>query len=152
GQSLGSLWRAYEASTVEKTPPDPQTEPAKQLTSHAYLATGPRFVPPACEKCSEEIVYSVRTPDRFPAMLSINPDGTKKRELATRYLGSTVGASRDGIVFDQEEIHDNVALRSDLYWLDRRTDRVHALTSNARLLDPDLSPDGMSVACVREGA
>ena len=59
---------------------------------------------------------------------------------------------RDFIVFDQLELRRNAGLYSDLYMFDRRSGRVRQLTSEARLLDPDLSPDEATLACVRDAA
>jgi dipeptidyl aminopeptidase/acylaminoacyl peptidase len=69
--------------------------------------------------------------------------------LANRYLGSTTAAGRDALYFDQLERRRNVGLYSDLYEMNRQTGRVRALTSGARLVEPDLSPDGSTIACVQ---
>jgi Tol biopolymer transport system component len=55
-------------------------------------------------------------------------------------------------VFDQQQVHRNVGIYSDLYALDRRTGAVRTLTENQRLQDPDLSPDGNTIVCVRQVA
>src|SRR5207247_10583453 len=72
--------------------------------------------------------------------------------LAPRSLGSTAAPGRDLFVFDQLELRRNAGLYSDLYMFDRRSGRVRQLTSDARLLDPDLSPDEGTLACVQDGA
>src|SRR5204863_5400463 len=69
-----------------------------------------------------------------------------------RYLGSTTAVGREDLYFDQQELHRNVALYSDLYALSRATGRVRRLTSGARLLDPDLSPDGRTLVAVQDRA
>ena len=79
-------------------------------------------------------------------------DGSPPYRLTTRYLGSTSAAGRDFIVFDQLERRRNAGLYSDLYLFDRRSGRVRQLTSEARLLDPDLSPEGGTLACVKDAA
>jgi Tol biopolymer transport system component len=153
GQSLGSLWRAYVSDLEQATAGDSVriASVTKRLTHHGYVVLGPRFAPPLCPACSENIVYSVRGPDGFPALRSVLPDGSGSVQLATRYLGSTAAPASEVIVFDQQELRRSAGLYSDLFALDRRTGRVRELTREARLRDPDLSPDGRTLACVREG-
>jgi Tol biopolymer transport system component len=166
GESLGNLWRDYEKSiSNQPNPSNLSNQPNLsnlsnlsnlpspiRLTHHGHTVLGPRFAPPTCAGCPTEIVYTVRNPDGFPALDAIAVDGSGPRQLATRYLGSTVGIGQDSIVFDQQELHRNVGLYSDLYALDRRTGTVRALTRGQRLQDPDLSPDGESIICVRQKA
>jgi dipeptidyl aminopeptidase/acylaminoacyl peptidase len=54
------------------------------------------------------------------------------------------------VYFDQVEIRRNVGGYSDLYALARADGRVRALTRDARLLDPDLSPDGETIVCTQD--
>ena len=69
--------------------------------------------------------------------------------MTSRYLGSTTASTRDVVYFDQLELRRNTGLYSDLYALDRATGDVTRLTTEARLLDPDLSPDGKTLVCAR---
>lgn len=151
GRPLGALWRDYQDSLAASAGTPAAVGDTTRLTHHGFMVSGPRFAPPACQTCPEEIVYSVRTPDGFPSLNAVKLDGSPARLLASRYLGSTTGVNRDVVVFDQHELRRNVGLYSDLYLLERATGRVRALTSSARLQDPDLSPDGRSIVCVREG-
>jgi WD40-like Beta Propeller Repeat len=106
------------------------------------------------------IVYSVRNPHGFPALNRLFLDDDRRlptgalhpQQLTTRYFGSTTAIGREELIFDQQEIHRNVAVYSDLYSLSRATGRVRRLTSGARLLDPDLSPDGQTLAAVQARA
>lgn len=149
GQSLGSLWRDY-AATLLATAPEVTRSPATALTARGYLQAGPRFVPGACASCPDAIVYASQSPDRFPSLRSVEPDGTGDRQLTTRYLGSTTGVSMNLLVFDQQDLHRDVAMLSDLYAFDRRSRRVTALSHGARLQDPDLSKDERFIVAVRE--
>jgi hypothetical protein len=152
GESLGALWSGYVSSLDRRTTVDQtasSVEPTR-LTHHGYEVIGPRFAPPVCAACAQSIIYSVRGPHGFPALRSILPDGSGSIELATRYLGSTNAPRSDVIVFDQQELRRNAGLYSDLFTLDRKTRDVRELTREARLRDPDLSPDGRTLACVRE--
>ena len=151
GESLGTLWASYQAQLAAESLSNvaPVAE-SHRLTHHGNIVVGPRFAPLACISCSAEIVYSARTPDAFPSLRAVGTDGQGDRQLARRYLGATTGLGRTAIVFDQQELRRNVGLYSDLYVFDRPTGRIRALTSGARLQDPDLSPDGRLVAAVRE--
>src|SRR5439155_12445806 len=73
----------------------------------------------------------------------------RPQRLTTRYFGSTTGPGRERVYFDQQEIHRNTGIYSDLYSLNRTTGRVHRLTQEARLIDPDLSPDGRTLVAVQ---
>jgi hypothetical protein len=149
GPSLGELWRDY-VRTLEDTYRRAATGGApKRLTHDGFTVTGPRFAR-RCRGCDVEIVYSVRNPDGFPELRALGRDGTRPRAVAKRYLGSTVGVGEERLVFDQQELRRNVALVSDLYSYDWSTKQVRALTRDERLLDPDLSPDGRTIVCVRE--
>lgn len=152
GQSLDELWREYEAGLSAAAAPATRADDVRRLTHEGFVALGPRFAPPLCAGCPTEIVYSRRTPHEFPALYRLPAAGTPAERLTTRYLGSTSAVDARTIVFDQQEIRRGVGLYSDLYAMDRRTGRIRPLTSNARLLDPDLSPDGRTLACVQDAA
>jgi len=152
GESLGTLWRDYERSLSDKASrvkssnlPNPM-----RLTHDGFSVFGPRFVAADCAGCPPAIIYTVRNPDGFPSLNVVGGSGGPSRRLADRYLGSTFGASNQLVVFDQQQLHRNVGLYSDLYLLDRRTGEVRALTDEQRLQDPDLSPDGQTIVCVRQ--
>ena len=149
GKSLGDLWRDYQAQPASTTSPATDDH-AVRLTHHGFTVSGPRFAPPACAACSTEIVYSLVSPDGFPSLNAIGIDGSRVRRLTTRYLGSTAGVGERVIVFDQDELRRSVGLYGDLYELDRKTGHVRELTTEARLRDPDLSPDGTTIVCVRD--
>jgi WD40 repeat protein len=170
GESLGDLWREYERSLqaqadsvvsgFSRPPPVASDSRPLRITHDGFIVGGPRF-----DRFStignngnaHSLVYSVRSPHGFPALnrVTFDADGTtgtvsETQRLATRYLGSTTAIGRDELYFDQQELHRNVALHSDLFALSRSSGRVRRLTSGARLLDPDLSPDGRTLVAVRE--
>ncbi len=150
GESLGDLWRAYQASLLAgaaaSSAPDPTVT---RLTRQGFAVSGPRFDRFSCAGCQPDIVYSAINPDGFPALYRIGLDGAEPRRLTTRYLGSTTGIGREQIYFDQVEQRRNTGLYSDLYAFGRADGRVRQVTRDARLLDPDLSPDGESLVCVQ---
>lgn len=150
GASLGRLWTAYQTEltrVARQKRPGPST---RRLTHSGFVTLGPRFAPASCAGCEDEIVYSVRTPHEFPALKALPLDGGAPRTLARRYLGSTVAVTSGRIFFDQQEAGRNVGMYSDLHVLDRASGGVRRLTTEARLKDPDLSPDGRTLAAVRE--
>jgi hypothetical protein len=155
GRSLGRLWQDYEqtaTASVVTGPADngPADNGPRRLTREGFSHSGPRFDPFPCATCAIDIFYSARSADGFPGLYRVETDGSMPHRITRRYLGSTTAIGRDVIYFDQMERRRNVGLYSDLYELSRTTGRVRQLTSDARLLDPDLSPDGARIACVRD--
>ena len=152
GKSLGDLWSEYEASVRASLEIEAPVQAGTRLTHHEFIALGPSFAPPACVGCAAEIYYSVRNADELPSLYRLPFDAARPAEperVAVRYLGSTVGAGRDRIYFDQRERRRNAGLYSDLYSFDRASREVRRLTREARLIDPDLSPDGRTIAAAR---
>lgn len=150
GKSLDELWQDYRGRLIEAAGRD-HSEIGQRLTDHGYEVEGPRFLHERCAGCPWEIAYSVRTPHDFPSLNVVSLDGSRPREITTRYLGSTSGVGRALLVFDQQEVQRAVGLYSDLYSVDLRTRDVTQLTDGERLLDPDLSADGSTIVAVREG-
>ena len=149
GKSLGDLWKEFEARPATSSG-GVDSDHATQVTRHGFFVGAPRFLHSACAGCADQVIYSLDTPDGFPSLNIIGVDGTRDREVAKRYLGSTSSVHGDIVVFDQDDIHRNAGLYSDLYALDLATGSVRALTSEARLRDPDVSPDGTTIAAVRD--
>jgi hypothetical protein len=155
GQSLGALWRDYESSLTTSAAGPATSDGATRLTHDGFTVAGPRFDAyrqEPCDECPPRIVYSTRTPHEFPTLNAVSTDGSPPYRLATRYLGSTSAVGRDFIVFDQVDLRRNAGLYSDLYLFDRQSRHVRRLTSEGRVLDPDLSPDGRTLASVQEAA
>ena len=150
GEPLGDLWRDYEARR-ESAPAAPAADSGVvRVTRDGFSVNGPRFDRFACAGCAPAIFYAASNPRGFPSLLRVALDGSAPRRIATRYLGSTSAIGRDVIYFDQIERRRNVGFYSDLYALSRAGGRVRALTSNARLRDPDLAPDGHALAATQE--
>lgn len=151
GQSLGALWRDYEAAVRRSLTPVPAAA-AERLTFTGYYTSGPRFAPGDCGRCPAAVIYSVRTPSAFPAIYRLSLDGTAPRRLSSRYLGSTIAPGGQTIYFDQIERRREAGRYSDLYALDPVTGRVRRVTRDERIQDPDLSPDGRSIVAVQNAA
>ncbi|MGE3520429.1 MAG: hypothetical protein AB7J63_15910, partial [Vicinamibacterales bacterium] len=158
GESLGALWHSYSANApAAATAFPPAADGPVRLTHHGQVVVAPRFATTGgdgCQSgfaaCPAEIVYTVRNPQTFPELRAIAIDGTGDRSMTTRYLGRTVGSTRDAIVLDQQEIRRNVGSYSDLYVLNPATGDVRRLTRNQRLQDPDVSRDGSAIVAVRQ--
>jgi hypothetical protein len=146
-RSLGDLWRDYQSALLSTVKPEAVPDAGiRRITHHGFGVNGPRFDGPL------SIVYSIRTPNGFPALNRVDVDGSEPTRLTTRYLGATTAIGRDTLYFDQQEFRRNVGLYSDLYALSRAGGRARRITTNARLLDPDLSPDGTTLVCVQNNA
>ena len=148
GETLGELWRDYEAETTavaSATPRSNEDHGITRVTHTGFSTSGPRFDPFVCATCPPRLLFSADNPDGFPSLNSVALDGTPPQHVATRYLGATTAIGRNTIYFDQIETRRNVGLYSDLYALPRAGGRPVELTSNARLRDPDLSPDGTTL-------
>ena len=152
GETLGELWRDYQADAVSAARSEATADADRgvtRLTHVGFSTSGPRFDRFVCGTCPARLLYSAANPDGFPSLNSVALDGSPPLQLATRYLGATTAIGRDRIYFDQTETRRNVGLYSDLYALPRGGGDVVELTSNARLRDPDLSPDGTTLVATQ---
>jgi surface antigen Omp85-like protein/WD40 repeat protein len=153
GESLGDLWRDYEAAT---TSPAASLNAAgngvRQLTHDGFSAVAPRFDRFTCAGCAADILYAAANPEGFPSLNRIAVSGAAQQRVATRFFGTTTAIGRDTIYFDQLEARRNVGLYSDLYALSRVDGRVRQLTSDERLRDPDVSADGARIVATRAHA
>ena len=138
GRSLGDLWSDFEAETSSRPPT--ASGAATRLTRHGFTVSGPRF------DAHGRVYYSTLNPDGFPALMMIQPGATEPRTVTTRYLGERVTVAGGLIVFDQLEVVANTGLQRDLYAFEPATARHTRLTHGRRAGDPDVSPDGSTVA------
>jgi WD40 repeat protein/surface antigen Omp85-like protein len=149
GEPLGVLWREYQQTALASVAPAGEST-ARRVTHQGFSVRAPRFDRFTCAGCPAEVVYSVSNADEFPAMYRVRLDGSAPEHMMRRYLGSTAAPGRDAIYFDQLEIRRNVGVYGDLYAVSRSDGRVRQLTREARVLEPDLSPDGGTLACVQD--
>jgi Tol biopolymer transport system component len=119
---------------------------SRAITTRGIHQDGPRFSPDGAW-----IAYTSRTLARFGQLRLVRADGSGDRKLANRTGGASLGWSPDGssIVFDEPEVHDLFATRSDLRVVEVSTGRVHKLTHGLRASDPDVAPDGRTIVFVR---
>jgi hypothetical protein len=149
GESLGDLWRDYEASLDNRAAEAPPDAGLARLTRHRFTVAGPRFDRFVCTACPPEVVYSVQTPHSLPTLNRLRLDGSASRPMALRILGTTSAIGRDAIYFDQVELQRNAGYYGDLYEMSRATGRLEQLTSEARVREPDLSPDEQTMVAVQ---
>ena len=140
GRSLGELWREF-AEAVDERAAGLQTDTrGTRLTTHGFIVAGPRFTPKG------RLFYSVRHPHGFPALMEWRGEAGAPRRVVDRYGGTRIGVAGDGLIVDDLELEESVALRSDLYLIDPDEGTRQRLTRGARALDPDVAPDGRTVA------
>ena len=140
GKSLGRLWddfaRAHQAAAEEKTT-------RTRLTHHGFNVSAP------WHSQDGRLFYLAADPHGFPALMELTAEGP--RRITTQVNGGRLGGTSDEIVFDQVEYVRSVALQSDLYAVDRRTQAIRRLTREQRAADPHVSPDGKTIVCVVQG-
>ena len=149
GATAEDLWREFARDRERAATRAPaETAATTRLTHEGYVASGPRWLPDG------SIIYTARTPHAFPALMRVPADGGPPRRLVERYLGERVAIAGRRVFFDQRELVRSTALQSDLYVLDLDTRDVRRLTTGARAVDPDVSPDGrwLVAAVERHGA
>jgi Tol biopolymer transport system component len=143
GESLGDVWKDFQRAVRAGAPALPQPA-GRRLTREGFDVTSPRI-----DDAGRTVVYSAGNPDGFPAVLATDLASGTTRAVVDRFGGSQLSVRAGTVVYDQVELSENVAWRSDLFAADLRTGRSARLTHDARLLEPDLSPDGRRLACVR---
>ncbi len=158
GKPLGEVWRDYQKAVP--VPPVDEASGAPvptRLTQLGYIVNAPRYVParlpvggPHGSVAARALLFSIQNADDFPSMMIVAADG-KGRPLrfVDRYLGGSIAFAGKSIVFDQIDLSRSIALKSDLYLLDPVSRRVTRLTRDARLVGPDVSPDGTRLAAVQ---
>jgi Tol biopolymer transport system component len=155
GASFHSLWRDWAARSgiAAREQADglraSGLSPSRALTAQGVRQEGPRYSPDG-----EWIAYSSSTLTRYRTIRVVRRDGSGARQLCNRNGGAALAWTPDGrgIVFDEPEVHDLFAQRSDLRLVDVASGRVRPLTRGGRARDPDLSPDGRWIAFVRRHA
>jgi hypothetical protein len=142
GQSLGALWRDFEAQTVADALPVPDTviRPLERLTHHGFRVSAPAFAPDG------RLFYSFADPHAFPSIYEWRADGAPRR-ITRRVGGRRLAVAGDELIFDQLELVRNAAVVSDLYAVPRGGGATRRLTRDARAADPHVSPDGRTIVC-----
>lgn len=124
--------------------------PVDHLTTDGYGKFGL-----AVEPSGNELIYTRERPEKDNALvlltLGASGDVLGRRDLFGRQNGYQVSHSRSGrfIAFDDVDAHEKYNLWSDLYLLDRDEERVVLRSGGLRGRDPDIHPDGRTLAFVR---
>jgi len=120
-----------------------------QLTRHGELTRTPRFV------SNDELVYSVSDERSVPELRRIRLDQPSQHERIVRTVSVAQSARVPGtseVVFSVPDFHRSSYFFNDLFRVDTRGGRRRRLTHGLRGREPDVSPDGKSVAYVVTGA
>jgi hypothetical protein len=153
--SLSEAWRDFERTFA--VPPSDGVDEATRLTFQGFQVVGPRFVPAGMaitvrhgRATAPSLLYSVQNADDYPSLMVVPADGSgRPRPVVDRFGGASVSSDGRTLIFDKLELDRSVALKSDLYRLDPAGRRVVRMTHGARLVAPDVSPDGSLLACIR---
>ena len=141
GDGFGTLWSDFRKD-MEAQAGRPAGQAPRRLTHDGYVVGAPRW-----SSDGSRIFYSRQSPHDFPSLMSVVP-GQQPVRLVNRSGGVRTAVSSDTAYYDQLEYVRSVGLQSDLYRLDLTNLHLERLTSGARALDPDLSPDGSRIVCV----
>lgn len=145
GESLGTLWKQFEAETRRRANLENGRSGRTRLTTHGFSVEAPVF------SRDGRLFYTLSTPHGFPSLMEWRA-GEAPRHVTSRYGGNRTSAADATLVFDQLEVTGNIALRSDIYAADIETGEVRRLTREARAADPDVSPDGRTIVCTVQEA
>ena len=145
GQSLASLWKQFEADVTRRVNAENVASPRTRLTTHGFGVEAPAF------SADGRLFYGVANPHGFPSLMEWR-EGDAPRSVASRYQGNRLSVAAEAIVFDQLEVVGNISLLSDIYAADIETGATRRLTREARAADPDVSPDGKTIACTVQTA
>ncbi|PYQ53305.1 MAG: hypothetical protein DMF78_09225 [Acidobacteria bacterium] len=120
---------------------------SRALTTRGYRQVGPRFSPDG-----GWIAFTDRDLTHFRSIHLIRADGTGERELVKRNGGAGLAWTPDGsrIVFEEPEVYQTFAVRSDLRVVEVATGRTRRLTRGLRARDPDVAHDGRTMVFVRQ--
>jgi hypothetical protein len=142
GKPLGALWHEFKVWVGSLTDPT-ATDSARQLTRLGFIVRTPRVASDGA------VWFSASDPHRFPGLYRLARDAKTPDRIASRFAGSGLTIGSNVAVFDQLELVRGTGLVSDLYAVDAVGRSVRRLTRHARLVDPDLSPDGRLLAAVQ---
>jgi len=140
GKPLDQLWREFRDSLERATPSATDSE---RLTSFGFLVDGPRA------SRDGALHFTVTDPHRFPGIYRLMPGSSAPERVVSRYGGETLSIGSGVLIFDQLEFVRGAALVSDLHAYDLTSRRTRRLTSHARLVEADLSPDGTRLAAIQ---
>ena len=119
---------------------------SRPLTTRGIRQTGARFSPDGTR-----LAYTSSSLSRYRQIRLIDADGAHDRALVLRNDGTSLAFSPDGrtLVYDESDTYRLFRSVSDLKAVDVSSGRVRRLSHGLRARDPDVSPDGGSIAFVQ---
>jgi Tol biopolymer transport system component len=155
GESFQAQWKRWTEEAIADAEEEADARAARGLTpSFALTRSGVREVSPRFSPDGQWIAYTSRTLDRERCIRVMRADGSGDRKVTRRNGGATTSWTPDGrfLVYDEPEVYETFAVRSDIRVVEVETGRVRPLTRGARAREPDVSPDGRTVVFVRQEA
>lgn len=153
GVGLHAQWKAWEADVTTAFEREAALRRDEGLTpSHTLTHRGIRQVFPRFSPDGEWLAYTSRTLTDFPELRVMRVDGSEDRRLVLRNGGSGLSWTPDGqeIVYADLQVHRTFAVFNDLSIVDVESGRIRRITRGARAYDPDVSPDGGTIAFARK--
>lgn len=154
GQSLSHGWSAWQERfrTRERARADSLRAASatlgQPLAPTGWATAAPRFSPDG-----RMLAYSRFDPTNDPATVVIDPGTGAVLRRARRNGASGTTWSVDGraLYYGQPDYVTRYRIYSDLYRLDLARGDERRLTHGARVIDPDMAPDGRRLVAVQEG-
>jgi Tol biopolymer transport system component len=113
-----------------------------RLTHHGELARAPRFLHDG------RLMYMRGDARSRSRIVTVNAEGNSEEEFARVNSGGEAAVSHDGnvVVYSRVEAHRDIYFYSDLFLRDLRSGGETRLTTGVRAREPDLAPDGETMA------
>lgn len=152
GRDYLGLFRDWKRTVERKAKQTLQRLERQGLTPvHHLTRRGQRQQQPRISPGGGQILYFAGSADRWPALRLIDRSGGNDRILTEVNSGDGAAFTPDdlSVVYSQAEVVDQFYFFNDLYRLDLRSGKTRRLSHGLRARSPDVSPDGRSVAFVR---
>jgi hypothetical protein len=152
GTGLEPQWKAWAGQAAEGFERDAEGRREQRLTAaRALTARGIRQTSPRFSPDGAWVAYTSQTLTRFPEIRLARPDGAEDRRLVLRNGGAGLAWTPDGtsLVYAELQVSRTFSVFGDLSLVDVASGDVRRLTRGVRARDPDVSPDGRTVAFAR---
>jgi hypothetical protein len=155
GAGFHHRWREFVRAEKEQFTAEADRLRARGLTPTRPLTTrGIRQVGPRVSPDGSLVAFTSGHLARRRAIHVLSRADGRERRLVERNSGTSLSWTPDGtqLVYDEVDVNRLFANRSDLHVVDVATGRRRRLTRGLRARDPEVSPDGGTVAFVRRYA
>ena len=154
GHTFTELWDRWQADLVQESLSLQRSierggrVEGVRLSRHGDIARSPRWLD------DQTIVYNAIDGAHDAQLRAIDRDGANPRQVVRTAGVSYASATRNGQVlyYGQLDGHRDIYFFYDLFRHDRRTGETERLTHGLRAREPDLSPNGRTLAFTRGGA